>query len=146
MNSKQSLFKSKRFIGNVVFIGEKPTKNKIQINALPGFFDAVKLAEQQSSSTVNSPYQFIPLGHSTDVKYNFYELHLSKTIRFVFSGRSLQLIGSGFNFTKEEVYHVFKHFLVKKGNRVLFLTEAPKDKVHIKQKKSIKVHNEMKGL
>jgi hypothetical protein len=145
MNSKQFLYDPKRLIGNVIiFIGEKPGKNKIQINGKPGFFDAVHLAEQQSPSTVNSSYQFIPLGHSLNKTYHFYDPHLSKTIKFVFNGQSLQLIENDLNLSKEEVYHVFKHFLVKKGKRVLFLTEAPKDKIRAKHKNQVMVQSEMK--
>jgi hypothetical protein len=147
MKRKQFLSNSKRHNGNVIiFIGEKPGKNRIQINGKPGFFDAVQLAEPQSPTIVNAPYQFISSSHFLKETYQFYDPHLSKTVQFVFNGHSLKLIENDQNLTKEEVYHVFKHFLVKKRKRVFFLTEAPKEKIQHKQKNWIMSQSEMKEL
>jgi hypothetical protein len=145
MNQYWSYFKKTN--GNVIiFIGEKPEENEIQINGKPSFFDAVQFSEQQSPSTMNSPYQFIPLARSINETYRFYDPHLSKAIQFLFNGHSLQLIENGQSLTLENVYNVFKHFLVKKGNRVLFLTEPPKDKISLKPKDQIQLKCKTKEL
>lgn len=118
----------------IIFIGEKSTDNEIYINGKPSFFDAIHLSEQQSPSAMNSSYQFIPLARSLNETYRFYDPHLSKIIKLIFNGQSLQLIEDGQRLSKETVCNVFKHFLVKQGKRVLFLTESPKDKICLKQK------------
>jgi hypothetical protein len=130
----------KKANGNVIiFIGEKPEQNEIQISGKPSFFDAVQFSEQQFPSTMDSPYQFIPLAYSQNETYRFFDPHLSKMMKFVFNGHSLQLIENGQSLTLENVYNVFKHFLVKKGNRVLFLTEPPKEKICLKSRDPIQV-------
>jgi hypothetical protein len=118
----------------IIFIGEKPADNEIYINGKPSFFDAVHLSEQQSPLATNSSYQFIPLARSLNETYRFYDPHLSKIIKFSFNGHSLQLIEDGQQLSKETVYKIFKHFLVKQGKRVLFLIEPPKDNIRLKQK------------
>ena len=140
-------FFPKGFLSNViVFIGKQPGENEIQVMSKPSFFDAVHLTEQQSPAPLTPSYQFIPLAGSLNETYHYYDPHLSKNIKFIFNGKSLKLIEEGDSLTKEAVYNVYKHFLVKKGKRVLFLTEAPKDKIHLKQKLGNQVQSEEKIL
>ncbi|WML46207.1 hypothetical protein [Neobacillus sp. PS3-40] len=130
----------------IIFIGKQPGDNEIQMIEKPGFFDALQLLDEQTPAPMDPPYQFIPLTGLSDETYCYNDPQLSKKINFNFNGNSLQLFGDDQDLTKEAVYNVFNHFLVKKGKKVLFLTEAPKDKMSLKHKGQILVRNEKKKL
>lgn len=119
---------------SIIFLGERVNEKEHIFNGRPSFYDALKLSDQPPPIDVELPYQIIPLPQTTIETYHFQIPNLSKKIKCSFHPQSLKMIESDQSLTTSTVYNVFNHFLIKKGTRVLFLTEVPHDKTKNRRK------------
>lgn len=104
----------------IIFTGTRPSKNKIYMVDRLGFFDALHLAKFGFPSTRKSSYQFIRLESTKREPFYLYDPHFANTTKLTFNKKSIYVEGA-----KETI---FPYFLIKKGNKVLFLKESPLEK------------------
>ncbi|XJZ27105.1 hypothetical protein ACF5W4_17590 [Bacillota bacterium Lsc_1132] len=118
------------------FLGEMPHPWEIKFSGVPGFLDALHLL-QLLPQKEQPRYQMISLTNTLHERFYFQD----EKIELILNNESLQLIDRDGELTKENAYKIFKHFLVKKKKRILFLADGP----NVKIAASRKDHQEKQG-
>lgn len=126
---------------SLVFRGEMPNAQEIKFNELPSFIDALHLLQhyQQQDAT---PYQTIPFTGAIHEPYTIQ----NQNAKLIIQPNALQLIDQDQALTNENVYDLFKHFMVKKKNRILFIADCPNRKISTEDKDEFSTHEEKKEL
>ncbi|MFO1444335.1 hypothetical protein KDN24_14235 [Bacillus sp. Bva_UNVM-123] len=101
------------------FNGEQKKLNRLKIHQLPSFSDALQLIKSQTTK----PYPKIPLGTNTSFIFQYMENSMKKTVYLRFD------LKNDFIYIKEANnqadHHVLSHFLLKDGNRVMYMSHHP---------------------
>ncbi|MCQ6279247.1 hypothetical protein [Bacillus sp. EB600] len=127
---------------SIIIFGERLCNNEIIFKGKLGFFDALKFSDQLPPLDVKFPYQFIPLTSTSNETIHFLDPILFRKFKFSVENHSLIIIDSDNNLTQGAVFNIFSYFLIKKGNRMLFLTDVPNNKITRRRKAK---HIEEKG-
>lgn len=104
----------------LIFIGKKPSKKEMQIKGKPDFYDALSLSNRTPNTPQTVLYQSIPFGTNSKVSIQFSERNIHLTCQH----SSLQIMTKDLHLTDEEALDIFKHFAVKEGKKVAYLTKG----------------------
>ncbi|NHM30053.1 hypothetical protein [Neobacillus terrae] len=108
---------------SVIFIGERPNEREIKLTGKPVFYDALCVSKQPEAPQNCSPYQYIPL-----IQEKSFCLHENQ-LEFILHHSSLQLNDEKKNLTANDAMKLFSSFMIKKQNRLLFISENPNIKI-----------------
>jgi hypothetical protein len=114
---------------SVIIIGERIRKNEIVFKGKPSFFDAMQFSDSSPPYDFNLDFQFIPLKYTSKETLHFHGPAIYQKINLIIGHHSLIIIDSENDLNPETVFNIFYHFLIKKGNRMLFLTDVPNNKI-----------------
>lgn len=113
---------------SVLLLGEMPSESEIKLIGLPGFADALQLLQQTPQQEISS-HQMVSLSDDIHAPFRFQEQKIELTLQ----PGSLQLKDVDGGLANENVYDIFKHFMIKKKNHVLFLVDGSDDKMVINE-------------
>ena len=125
---------------SVIFIGERPNEKEIILTGKPVFYDALCVSKQPEAPHNCSPYQYIPL--MQEKSFCIHEKQLELTLQH----SSLQLNDEKQNLTASDAMKLFSSFMIKKQNRLLFISEIPNIKIEKNRKDQFLEQAEQKEL
>ena len=116
---------------SVIFIGERPNEKEIILTGKPVFYDALCVSKQPEAPHNCSPYQYIPL-----IEEKSFCIH-EKQLELTLQHSSLQLNDEKQNLTASDAMKLFSSFMIKKQNRLLFISEIPNIKIRNTKKNQL---------
>ncbi|EIJ80355.1 hypothetical protein PB1_08337 [Bacillus methanolicus PB1] len=110
----------------LIFIGEKDPEYNAKIAHPPGFFDALQL----SRNSFRTSYCILPLCTHTSVTVNFVENQQVKAVQFTFNFHKQKILikEKAGKISRATAYKLLSCFLIKNGNKLLYLTFPPGDR------------------
>jgi hypothetical protein len=131
---------------SIIIFGKRIGKNKIIFNGKPSFFDAIRFSDSSPPQDVDFSSQHIPVIHTPNKTYHLHDPLLYKSIKFILEHNKLIIIDSDNILTPEDVFNIFKCFLIKRGKRMLFLTDVPNNKIIKSDKDKLLWNNNEKNI
>jgi hypothetical protein len=131
---------------SVIIFGKKLGKNEIILNGKPSFFDAIRFSDSSPPQDIDFSSLYIPVTCTPNKTYHFHDPLLYTSIKFIIDHNKLIIIDSENTLTPEAVYNIFTYFLIKKGKRILFLTDVPNNKIIKREKDKLLWNNNEKGI
>lgn len=114
-----------RFIN---ILGKLSGDTEITFKRRAGFFEALNMSDQpRPPSNQNFPFVFLSLQNSSIDSFQFDDPQITERILFTFQSNSI-VIDTGEELSADVISGIFQYLLIKKDNRILFLTEFPKNK------------------
>jgi hypothetical protein len=111
---------------HLIFIGEEHPEYNAKIAQPPGFFDALQLSRNSDRSS----YYMLPLDTHTSVTVNFNENQQNKAVQFTFHKQKILINEKAGTISEATAYKLLSCFLIKNGNKLLYLTFPPSDRVN----------------
>lgn len=110
----------------LIFIGEEHPEYNAKIVHPPGFFDALQL----SRNSFRTSYRILPLRTQTRVTVNFVENQQFKAVQFTFNIHNQKILinEKAGKISRATAYKLLSCFLIKNGNKLLYLTFPPSDR------------------
>ena len=137
------LFSKQHFSGwyanKLFYLGEMSHPWEIKFSGIPGFSDALHLLMLQPQ---NPPYQMISLNDNLHKRFYFQD----QTVELMIHPEALELIDHDGELSKEYAYKIFKHFLIKRQDHILFLVNGPNSKIAALRKKQQCQHSQHEKL
>lgn len=121
------------------YLGEMLHPREINLSGIPGFSDALHLLMLPPQSP---PYQMISLTDNLHKRFYFQ----GETVELLIHPKALELIDHDSELSKESAYKIFKHFLIKRHNHILFLANGPNSKIAALRKKQQCHHSHQEKL
>jgi hypothetical protein len=129
----------------IIIFGKRVGKNKIIFNGKPSFFDAIRFSDSSPPQDGDFSSQYCPVTCTPNKTYHFHDPQLNQRIKFIIDHNKLIIFDSDNNLTPEAVDNIFKYFLIKKGNKMLFLTDVPNNKIKKREKDKLLSNNNEKN-
>ena len=127
------------YANTLFYLGEMPHPREINLSGIPGFSDALHLL---MLSPQNPPYQMISLNDNLYERFYFQD----ETVELLIHPKALELIDHDGELSKEGAYKIFKHFLIKRQDHILFLANGPNSKIAALRKKQQCHHSQHEKL
>ncbi|WNS75241.1 hypothetical protein RRV45_20585 [Bacillus sp. DTU_2020_1000418_1_SI_GHA_SEK_038] len=113
--------KGNRLAASFYFCRERSSKEHLNINYQPGFFDALKLINLQKPKS----YQKVPLRKKTILRFYYLENNIQQFIDYLFDFKK-----GSIEVRKPETiadYRYLSCFLIKEGNKVSYMAYRPNE-------------------
>lgn len=114
---------------SIIIFGERFRNKVIIFKDKPGFFDAMKFSDPSPPMEIDFPLKFISVTSTSTETFHFHDPLLSQKFKFIIGHHSLKIIESDNDLSISAIFNVFNYFLIKKGSRMLFLTNLPNNKI-----------------
>jgi hypothetical protein len=131
---------------SIIIFGKRLGKNKIIFNGKPSFFDAIRFSDSSPPQDIDYSSLYIPVTCTPNKTYHFHDPLLYTSIKFIIDHNKLIIIDNDNILTSEAVYNIFKSLLIKKGKKMLFLTDVPNNKVITRNKDKLLCKNNEKNI
>jgi hypothetical protein len=119
---------------SIIIFGKRLSRNEIIFKGKPSFFEAIRFSDSSSPIDANFYFQYIPISCTPNKTFHFRDPFLSKSIKITIDLNKLKIIDIDNSLTPEEVYNIFNYLLIKRGKKMLFLTNVPNNKIFRREK------------
>lgn len=126
---------------SIIIFGKRLRKNEIIFKGKPSFFEAVRFSDSSPPIGADFQFQHIPISSTSNKTFHFHDPVLYKKIKIIIDHNTLIIIDSDNILTPEAVHNIFNYFLIKKGKRMLFLTNVPNNKILRREKDKLLSNN-----
>jgi hypothetical protein len=127
---------------SIIISGKRIDKNEIVFNSKPSFFDAIRFSDSSPPQDGNLPFQYIPITSTSNMTFHFHDPLLNKRIKFTIDHNKLIIKDTDNILTPDAVHSLFNYFLIKKGKKMLFLTDVPNNKIIKREKDKFLSNND----
>ena len=129
MEKKQFLMLSKQCNTNwcansIIFSGEMTEDRQFKFTGTPGFIDALK---QLQPSLQHDASSYKTLSFTGTIHEPFY--FQDQRVKINLQPTMLTLLDENGRLSEETAYDIFQHFLIKRKNRISFITDSTRRKI-----------------
>lgn len=128
---------------SIIIFGKRLNNNEIIFKGKPSFFEAIRFSDSSPPKSADFHFQHIPITCTPNKTFHFHDPVLYKKVKITIDHNTLIIIDADNILTPEAVYNIFNYFLIKKGKRMLFLTNVPNNKI-LTRRKDKRLPNDVK--
>jgi iron only hydrogenase large subunit-like protein len=119
---------------SIIIFGKRLSKYEIIFKGKPSFFEATRFSDSSSPIGEDFHFQHIPISATPNKTFHFHDPVLDKKIKITINHHKLIIQDIDNILTPEEVNNIFDYFLIKRGKKMLFLTNVPNNKILKREK------------